>query len=598
MTQREPGEEGDAARLVRIARAVANAPLAIFALLDNAHVEVHTRVGVTEGSVVLPPSRKLMLTKSRVTSPVLRSAIPPEAMLFPPGLPVGATAAIPVVVDGVQRAVLVLGDHVTRGDFENKLAALEDVAALLADLFAQEHEPPRAAHTSPAKPSEPSDKRAGVSRDSVTGLPLRSFAVARANMMLERAAVLQLGVAALVISLDRFRRLNESLGSVAGDVLLRQVAERLRGSVADSDFVGRRSGDEFLIVIDDLPAAGSPLLVADRIQQALREPFHIQGRELSLTASIGIAVYPKDADDATQLLRFADMALNRGKAQGIGRLTLFDRAMYEETRERVELEKDLRDALRDAQLSLHYQSKYKIQGDRVHIGAEALLRWAHPTRGNVSPARFIPIAEDTGLIVPIGTWVMTEVCKQVKRWQDRGIDCGRVSVNVSALQFARPDFVGTVTRALRGASLAPSSLELELTESIVMNDIDHVAARLGELRKLGVRVSVDDFGTGYSSLAYLSRLPVDVLKIDRSFVRELDSEGARGEQAVAVAEAITSLGHSLGLAVIAEGVETTGQLDRLVELGCDEVQGFLFARPVTPLELETRLSLPPPPRLA
>jgi predicted signal transduction protein with EAL and GGDEF domain len=376
---------------------------------------------------------------------------------------------------------------------------------------------------------------------------------------------------------------------MAGDLLLRQVAERLRSSVSDTDFVGRRSGDEFVLILDDVEA-GSPLLVADRIQQALREPFHIQGHELALTASMGIAVYPRDADDATRLLRFADMALTRAKGSGTGKLVVFDRAMHEEIRDRTELERDLRDALRDSQLALHYQSKYRIRGGRVHIGAEALLRWTHPSRGLVPPGRFIPIAEETGLIVPIGTWAMTEVCRQVKRWQERGLDVGRVSVNVSALQFARPDFVGTVTRALRGAGLSPSALELELTESIVMNDIDNVAARLGELRKLGVRVSVDDFGTGYSSLAYLSRLPVDVLKIDRSFVRELDAGGARGEQASAVAEAITMLGHSLGLAVIAEGVETSGQLDRLVELGCDEVQGYLFAKPVPPSELESRLA--------
>jgi EAL domain-containing protein (putative c-di-GMP-specific phosphodiesterase class I) len=326
------------------------------------------------------------------------------------------------------------------------------------------------------------------------------------------------------------------------------------------------------------------------VQQALREPFHIQGHELSLTASVGIAVYPKDADDATQLLRFADMALTRSKAQGVGKLLLFDRAMHDEVRDRVELEKYLRVALREGQLALHYQSKYRIRGGKEHVGAEALLRWTHPQRGNISPGRFIPIAEETGLIVPIGTWAMTEVCRQVKRWQDRGVGVGRVSVNVSSLQFARPDFVGTVMRAIKGASIPPSSLELELTESIVMNDVDHVAARLGELRKLGVRVSVDDFGTGYSSLAYLSKLPLDVLKIDRSFVRELDAEGTRGDQASAVAQAITSLGHSLGLDVLAEGVETRGQLDRLDHLGCDEVQGFLFAKPVPPGELESRLA--------
>ena len=573
----------DALRLVRIARAVADVPYAMLVMVDGDRVEVRVKLGVSDGSIVFPSARKLMMTKARATSPIVRTAPPPEVGLFPPAVHLGAIVAVPISTDGTQRALIVLADHVPRGDLEKKLAALEDVAALLAPHLGPS---PMLDKRSPPPPEPP--KRA-VSRDSVTGLPLRSIAIAEAERMLERAGVLQLGIAAMVLSLDRFRRVNESLGPMAGDLLLRQVAERLRSSVSDTDFVGRRSGDEFVIIIENIDA-GMPLLVADRVQQALREPFHIQGHELSLTASVGIAVYPKDADDATQLLRFADMALTRSKAQGIGKLLLFDRAMHDEVRDRVELEKDLRVALREGQLSLHYQSKYRIRGAKEHVGAEALLRWAHPQRGNISPGRFIPIAEETGLIVPIGTWAMTEVCRQIKRWQDRGIGAGRVSVNVSSLQFARPDFVGTVTRAIKGAGIAASSLELELTESIVMNDVDHVAARLGELRKLGVRVSVDDFGTGYSSLAYLSRLPLDVLKIDRSFVRELDAEGVRGSQASAVAQAITSLGHSLGLDVLAEGVETKGQLDRLAELGCDEVQGFLFARPVPAAELEIKLA--------
>ncbi len=594
MKSASPDVEGDLARLLRVARAIADVPYAMLVLLEGEHVEVRLKLGVGEGSIVFPSARKLLMSRARATSPIVRTSPPPEAGLFPPAVHLGAIAAVPLMVEGLQRAVLVVADHVPRGDLDKKLAALEDVAAMLVPLLAShasvvviDRERLRPA---PLPTALNSARRTGASRDSVTGLPLRSIAIAEAERMLERAGVLQLQIAAMVLSLDRFRRVNESLGPMAGDVLLRQVAERLRSSVSDTDFVGRRSGDEFVIIIEDLPESGSPLLVADRVQQALREPFHIQGHEISLTASVGIAVYPKDADDATQLLRFADMALTRCKAQGVGRMLLFDRAMHDEVRDRVDLEKDLRVALREGQLSLHYQSKYRIRGGKEHVGAEALLRWANPGRGNISPGRFIPIAEETGLIVPIGTWAMTEVCRQLKRWQDRGIGVGRVSVNVSSLQFARPDFVGTVMRAIKGASIAPASLELELTESIVMNDVDHVAARLAELRKLGVRVSVDDFGTGYSSLAYLSKLPLDVLKIDRSFVRELDADGARGDQAGAVAQAITSLGHSLGLDVLAEGVETRGQLERLDELGCDEVQGFLFAKPVPPIELETRLA--------
>jgi diguanylate cyclase (GGDEF)-like protein len=583
-------------RLVRIARSLAEMPLAILAELDNDRLGIVLKVGVTEGSIILPAARKLLMDRSRTVSPLVRSAMPPEAGLFPPSTRLGAIITLPIVVEGHQRGLLVLADHAPRGDLDKKLPALEDVAALLGPLlphtssFGHPLPAPAALPAEVDKRRSPLEGRAGRSRDSVTGLPLRSIAVAECERMLERAGVLQLRIAVIVVSLDRFRRINESLGPIAGDILLRQVAERLRNSVGEGDFVARRSGDEFVIVVEDLPANGSPLPVADRIQQSLREPFHIQGHELSLTASVGIALFPDDASDATQLLRFADIALTRSKTQGTGRMTVFDRAMHEEVRDRVELEKDLRVALREGQLSLHYQSKYRIKDGKEHVGAEALLRWAHPTRGNISPGRFIPVAEETGLIVPIGTWALTEVCRQQRKWSDRRLGVGRVSVNVSSLQFARPDFVGTVTRAIRGAGIDPALIELELTESIVMNDVDHVAARLAELRKFGVRVSVDDFGTGYSSLAYLSKLPLDVLKIDRSFVRELDAEGTRGMQAGAVAQAITYLGHSLGLVVLAEGVETNGQLERLQELGCDEVQGFLFARPVPVSEMEAKLS--------
>jgi diguanylate cyclase (GGDEF)-like protein len=604
--------QGDAARLLRIARTLADVPMAMLVELAGERVELRLKIGVSDGSVMFPSASKLRLPKARATSPLMRHNMPAEAQLFPPAVRVGAVAAVPLFLHGEQTALLVLADHVPRGDLEKKLGALDDIAALLGPALRPAPPPmPRIPSPPPEPPPPPrpfglghfghrtpvgheaaeggKDKRAGVSRDSVTGLPLRSIALAEVERMLERASVLQERIAVIVVALDRFRRVNESLGTMAGDMLLRQVAERLRESVADGDFVGRRSGDEFVIVVEQMPEGGSPLPIADRIQQGIREPFHIQGHELALTTSVGIAVYPDDAQDATQLLRFADIALTRAKSAGIGRLTVFDRAMHEEVRDRVELEKDLRAALRDGALSLHYQSKYRIRGDKKHVGAEALLRWAHPGRGMVSPGRFIPVAEETGVIVPIGTWALTEVCRQIKRWTERKLAVGRVSVNVSSLQFARPDFVGTVTRAIRGAGIDPSLVELELTESIVMGDVDHVASRLAELRRLGVRVSVDDFGTGYSSLAYLSKLPLDVLKIDRSFVRELDAEGQRGAQASAVAQAITSLGHSLGLDVLAEGVETQGQLERLRELGCDEVQGFLFAKPVPPAELEAKL---------
>jgi diguanylate cyclase (GGDEF)-like protein len=405
---------------------------------------------------------------------------------------------------------------------------------------------------------------------------------------IDRARVLHLDVTIAIVSLDRFRRVNDSLGHECGDALLRQVSQRLLSSVEDGDLVARRSGDEFILVLDDIPHGTSPLPRIDRIVQAIREPFHVETHEIVLTACLGIARFPDDAGDPTSLLRYADIALHQAKDDGVGRLRIFDASMQEAARERLDLEYQLREAMRSGQLSMYYQPKYSIATRRM-MGAEALLRWRHPQRGMIGPFRFIPVAEESGLIVPIGTWALNEVCRQCQRWLARGLDIGRISVNVSGLQFTRHDFVGTVTRAMRSASLPPKHLEIELTETIVMGDVESAIVRLAELRALGVRVSIDDFGTGYSSLAYLQKLPVDVLKIDRSFVEALGASGTSAEQARALAQAITYLGHQLDLDVLAEGVETHEQLKQLADVGCDEVQGYLLGKPMPPEEFEEHM---------
>ncbi len=423
--------------------------------------------------------------------------------------------------------------------------------------------------------------------------PLRRFAD-RAEMQFEierridRARVLHHDVTIAIVSLDRFRRVNDSLGHECGDALLRQVSQRLLSSVEESDLVARRSGDEFILVLDDIPHGASPLPRIDRIAQAIREPFHVETHEIVLTACLGIARFPEDTGDPTSLLRYADIALHQAKDDGVGRLRIFDASMQEAARERLDLEYQLREAMRSGQLSLYYQPKYSIASRRM-MGAEALLRWHHPQRGMIGPFRFIPVAEESGLIVPIGTWALNEVCRQCQRWLTKGFDIGRISVNVSGLQFTRHDFVGTVTRAMRSASLPPKHLEIELTETIVMGDVESAIVRLAELRALGVRVSIDDFGTGYSSLAYLQKLPVDVLKIDRSFVEALGADGASADQARALAQAITYLGHQLDLEVLAEGVETPEQLQQLADVGCDEVQGYLLGKPMPPDEFEAHM---------
>jgi EAL domain-containing protein (putative c-di-GMP-specific phosphodiesterase class I) len=338
-----------------------------------------------------------------------------------------------------------------------------------------------------------------------------------------------------------------------------------------------------LVALTNLPPGRAALAAADRMAQTIREPFHVHGYELSLSATIGLSRYPNDASDPATLLRYAGIAMRRARGRRQGKLESFTPELREAVERRGDMERRLRLALGAGELTLHYQPKVRL-ADRRTTGVEALLRWRRRD-GMVSPAQFLAVAEESELIVPIGTWVLLESCRQMRRWLDRGVPLGSVSVNVSALQFSRPDFVGTIERTLRSARLSADHLELEVTETSLMDDVDGAAERLSALRDLGVRISVDDFGTGYSSLAYLQRLPVDVLKIDRSFVKDLDApKGARN--AYALAEAITGLGHSLGMRVLAEGVETEAQLEAISALGCDEVQGFLLARPMPPEEIE------------
>jgi len=415
--------------------------------------------------------------------------------------------------------------------------------------------------------------------DELTGLPNRALAERRLERDLREARREGHGVAVAMIALDRFKRVNDSLGHAHGDALLRQVGERIASCTADADSVARLGGDEFLVILNRIGRSRAALPELHRIHQAVQEPFHVNGNELVVSATAGIACFPEDAAEGPTLRQYADIALHRAKERGRGRIERFEAAMQTSAEDRLRIERELRRALGDRHFILHYQPKYALADGRM-TGAEALIRWLHPDRGMVSPGQFIPVAEETGLILPIGTWSLVEACKQRRVWRDLGLAIGGVAVNVSAPQFARRDFVGTVERAIRTSGLDPAQLELEVTESMIMDDVHSAAERLAELRSLGVKVSVDDFGTGYSSLSYLQRLPVDVLKIDRTFVKDLDAAGTEGQQARVLAQAITGLAHSLGLRVVAEGVETVEQLGVLREFGCDEAQGFLFARPI------------------
>jgi diguanylate cyclase (GGDEF)-like protein len=584
-------------RLLRVAAALVEVPFAFCFSLEGDHAHVVATVheaGLADPIDKMVASRRLRLERSRVVPHVGKGPAAPEVALFAQGTTPLAIVSMPLVGEGNEQiGTVLLADVKPRADLAKRIAALEDVREMIEWALRAQLEPPvepRHHDETSAVAAIPevafARRRVASSQraprpDPVTGLPDRNFVQTESERRLERARALGHGVALILVSVDRFRRVNDSLGHLLGDALLRQVAQRLASSVDDTDLVGRRSGDEFIVVLDQIESSRSALPLVDRIQQAIREPFHLDGHEIVLTACLGMSRFPEDANNVASLVRYADIALHHAKDEGVGRLKLFDASMQQAARERLDIEHQLREAMRTGQLSLHYQPKYAIEGKRL-VGAEALLRWNHPQRGMISPGRFIPVAEESGLIVPIGTWAMNEVCRQTRRWGDAGLEVGRISVNVSGLQFTRHDFVGTVTRAMGAAGISPRELELELTETIVMQDVESAIARLSEIRQLGVRVSVDDFGTGYSSLAYLQKLPVDVLKIDRSFVQELDREGTPAEQARSLAQAITYLGHQLGLDVLAEGVETHTQLHQLAQVGCDEVQGYLFGRPMSP----------------
>jgi diguanylate cyclase (GGDEF)-like protein/PAS domain S-box-containing protein len=414
--------------------------------------------------------------------------------------------------------------------------------------------------------------------DPLTGLPNRALVLDRAERMLAEARRNKRPVAALFIDLDNFKGINDSLGHQVGDQLLMAVATRLRHAVREADTVGRLGGDEFVVLVDDASSGGAPTLVAERIRDVLRTPFEVGGRRYAISASIGIAV--EDQGGADDLLRNADIAMYRAKSEGRDRYVVFQPQMQQAAQDRLELEIDLQGAVRDGQLQVVYQPIVDLRELTVS-GMEALVRWNHPTRGTLGPAEFIPLAEDSGLIVDIGRFVLREACRAAAGWKTDGTPLA-VSVNVSTRQLESESLVEDVRAALREGGLDPGRLILEITETTIMRDAGQVADRIGRLKALGVRVAIDDFGTGYSSLSYLRQFPVDVLKIDRSFIASIQDSA----EAVAVVRTLVQLGKTLDLEVVAEGIELEAQLDALRREGCDTAQGYLFGRPLDAAHLE------------
>jgi diguanylate cyclase (GGDEF)-like protein/PAS domain S-box-containing protein len=411
--------------------------------------------------------------------------------------------------------------------------------------------------------------------DTLTGLANRSLFLDRFAQTLKQAQRNQWLVGVLFIDLDRFKLVNDMLGHAAGDQLLVKVGERLQRCVRAEDSVGRLGGDEFALVLARLTRPEDAAVVAQNVVAALAPPFTLEGQEIYASASVGIGIYPSDGSDPDTLLRNADTAMYRAKEHGRNGYQFYLPQMNEQALERMQLQMQLRGALERQEFVLHYQPKVGVASGRIS-GFEALLRWQHPTRGLVPPLQFISILEETGLIIPVGEWVVRTVCEQLARWQAAGVTPRPVAINLSARQLHQGKFDTTIATILADTGIDPGLLELEITESVLMSDADEAVRMLNTLRSYGLRLSIDDFGTGYSSLAYLKRFPIDALKIDRTFISDLMTDSDDGS----IALAIISLARSLKLKVIAEGVETRAQLEFLKAHGCDEMQGYYFARPL------------------
>jgi diguanylate cyclase (GGDEF)-like protein len=415
--------------------------------------------------------------------------------------------------------------------------------------------------------------------DALTGLPNRPLYMDRLIVALAQADRARQRLAVLFLDLDRFKDINDSLGHSVGDALLKAVADRIRSCVREGDTVARLGGDEFTLLIPRMDNVEDVAKIAQKILETLKIPFHIQERELFVSTSIGISVYPNDGLDPETLLRNADSAMYRAKDQGRDNYQLYAPAMNARALERLALENMLRKALSQDELVVHYQPLVDLQTRQI-IGLEALVRWEHPQLGLLSPAHFISVAEISGLIIPIGHWVLRTACRQLRAWQKK-IDYDlTMSVNLSARQFQQPDLVEQIRAAVNESGIHPSSLELEITESNAMQNADNTTYTLRELKALGVSIAMDDFGTGYSSLNYLKRFPIDTLKLDQSFVKEVTTDASDA----AIVSAVISMAHSLNLAVVAEGVETEGQLAFLRRQRCDRIQGNLFC-PAVPADV-------------
>jgi diguanylate cyclase (GGDEF)-like protein len=494
-----------------------------------------------------------------------------------PGTPVFLIAA-PADVATVERAIQLGISDFEETSVSGELLALriEAMVRATSERFELREEAARA--------------RSLADRDGLTGLIGRDSFGQSVNKVLDRAQQGGYPAALLYIDLDRFKGVNDTLGHAVGDALLQQVARLLKGAVRPTDVVGtaakqksgtvsRLGGDEFTVLLSKMRKEQDAGDVARRILEALKAPYSVCGHEVSTSASVGIALFPQDGQDADALLKCADMAMYEAKAQGRGRYQFYQPEMGQAILRRIEIERHLRHALERGELEVRYQPRVDLRTDTI-VGMEALARWNSPELGSVQPREFIPVAEETRLIVPIGAWILQTACAQLAVWLSRGWSDLRISVNVSSEQFVSSNVTQMVTDALRACELQPEALELEVTESLILAEDERTSLALRDLRAIGVALALDDFGTGYSSLSFLTRFPLDVLKIDRSIASEVEVDPA----AASIVEAVVTMGRRLGLRIVAEGVDGVGQALRIRELGCDELQGFLISQAVTAQE--------------
>ncbi|NPD69752.1 EAL domain-containing protein (plasmid) [Lichenicola cladoniae] len=419
------------------------------------------------------------------------------------------------------------------------------------------------------------DLRHQVLHDNLTGLPNRALLMDRIEQAIEVAGLQELQLTLLFLDLDRFKIVNDSLGHAAGDELLRIVSRRIIRFLRPGETFARLGGDEFVLLLAKPMSVEALADLTNDLSRIVTKPVHIADRELSVTFSLGYSVYPEDGEDATTLLKHADAAMYDAKKAGGNRIRRYAAGLSSQNVERLEVETQLKQALRRDEFLLHYQPQIQIASGHI-VGVEALVRWQHPVRGLVLPIDFIPLAEESGLIEAIGEWVLRNACAQAAAWQRSGLPAVRIAINVSARQFHDPELVAVVAQVLADNGLDPEQLELEITESMSMKDPEESSRILTSFKALGISIAIDDFGTGYSNLAYLRQFPVRCIKLDRAFVSELGSQSSSD----AIVEAIVAMAHKLDLQVVAEGVETAEQRDHLLRYGCDELQGYWYSRPV------------------